>query len=108
MTCGYCWKRKKRKELGIVEVSNGERVPICKSCCRKIFKCTLKEIERRSKESVSDEYRVKIDEVRENGAIVYNIDSILESPPAKRHLQFLRKEWIKRQTQLKKQKEEKQ
>jgi len=57
---------------------------------------------------MSDEYKVKIDEVRENGAIVYNIDSILESPPAKRHLQSLRKEWIKQQARLKKQKKEKQ
>lgn len=57
---------------------------------------------------MSDEYKVKIDEVRENGVIVYNIDSILESPHAKRHLQFLRELEIEQQVRLKKQKEKKQ
>ena len=39
---------------------------------------------------MKDEDEVKIDRVRENGVIVYNVDSILNSAPAKRHLKFLR------------------
>lgn len=40
---------------------------------------------------MKDEDEIKIDKVRENGVIVYNVDSILNSAPAKRHLKFLRK-----------------
>lgn len=57
MTCGYCWQRKPKKELGNFEACNGERVPICKSCCRKIFRCTFKELERRNKESLNKELK---------------------------------------------------
>ncbi len=39
---------------------------------------------------MKDEDEVKIDGVRENGVIIYNVDSILNSAPAKRHLKFLR------------------
>lgn len=58
MTCGYCWKRKKRKELGNFDARNGERVPICKSCCKKIFKCTLKKLEQYSEELWGQQCRV--------------------------------------------------
>lgn len=53
---------------------------------------------------MSDEKEVRIEKVRENGVIVYAIDSILESAPAKRHLKFLREEWLKWQVRFKKSK----
>ncbi len=36
---------------------------------------------------------VEIKEVRENGVIVYDVNSIFKSAPAKRHFKFLRKLW---------------
>ena len=36
---------------------------------------------------------VEIKEVRENGIIAYDVNSILKSAPAKRHFKFLRKLW---------------
>jgi|GEM_PF-2542183 len=51
-----------------------------------------------------EEDEVKIDRVRENGVIVYNVDSILNSVPAKRHLKFLRKSQNKKKKQFRKNK----
>lgn len=40
---------------------------------------------------------VKVQKVRDNGVIVYDVDSILESEPAKRHLEALHKRAEKRE-----------
>ena len=56
---------------------------------------------------MKDEDKVKIEKVRENGVILYDVYSILNSAPAKRHLQFLRNQQNKRKKQFKKPKKSK-
>ena len=56
-----------------------------------IVKISLKIINRRLFMKKRDDVRIK--EVRENGVIIYDVDSILKSAPAKRHFKFLRKLW---------------
>ena len=40
---------------------------------------------------MEDEDRVKVEKVRYNGVIIYDVFSILESSAAKKHLKFIRK-----------------
>ncbi len=47
MKCGYCFLSK--KQLSRFEARNGERVSICKSCCKKHFGCTFKQLEKFSR-----------------------------------------------------------
>ncbi len=44
MECAYCFRSK--KQMSGLEAPNGERVSICKSCCKKYFKCTLEQLEK--------------------------------------------------------------
>ena len=47
MECGYCWKSKEK--MSGFEAPNGERIPICKDCCQKIFGWTFKQLAEHNK-----------------------------------------------------------